>query len=56
MGPLIKNSFYLLDACLLFIPTPAYINSLRECARVCLQGVGDACTRVECFVLLEIPF
>lgn len=41
MAPLIKNSFYLLDACLLFIPTTAYINSpsvnVCVCEAVCVE-------------------
>lgn len=35
MAPLIKNSFYLLDACHLFIPATAYINSRGVSVFVC---------------------
>lgn len=43
MAPLIKNSFYLLDACLLFIPTTAYINSrnVNVCVCVCVAVCGE---------------
>lgn len=59
MAPLIKNSFYLLDACLLFIPTTAYINSrgviMSVFARLFVRS-GDTCRQVEArFVLHRDP-
>lgn len=41
MAPLIKNSFYLLDACHLFIPATAYINSRGANVRVCEAVSGE---------------
>lgn len=65
MPPMIKNSFYLLDACLLFIPATAYINSQNEsvCVRMCIclwgylwgvQTHGDKWRLALCF--LQSPF
>lgn len=57
MAPLIKNEFYLLDACLLSIPATACVNSRGVNVRVREAVSGDTCRQVEaCFVLLAIPF
>jgi len=52
MAPLIKNSFYLLATCLLFIPATAYINrvDVLVCEAVC--GDWSCLLSASCHLLL----
>lgn len=58
MAPLIKNSFYLLDACHLFIPATAFINSpsvsvsVTACApaRARVDKLADEWSLAFCFL------